>query len=61
MRLTKLYSNLTFRSRNRGLQTKLRVEFLTDFDFDEIWCVGLQSRVYAPHKVIKQSDLQVQK
>ena len=31
------------------------------FDFDEIWCVGLGSRVYGSHQILGQPDIQVHK
>ena len=31
------------------------------FDFDEIWPVGLWSRIYASHQMLGQSDLHVQR
>ena len=31
---------------------------MTIFNVDEIWCIGLWSRVYASHQILGQSDLQ---
>ena len=35
--------------------------YMTVFDFDEILCVGLWSRVYTSHQILARSDLQVQR
>ena len=35
--------------------------YMTVFNFDEIWCVGLGSRVHVSYQVLGQCDLQIQR